>query len=81
MVTASPDDEHGRMAYASAPYYGPTDRCSDVDREKIAERIRDAHVDGRLDADEFASRLDATLSARTYGDLERSVRDLEQLWR
>jgi hypothetical protein len=81
MVTGPPGDEHGRMAYASTLYYGPTDRCTDADREKIAERLRDAHVDGRLDADEFATRLDATLSARTYGDLERSIRDLQQLWR
>jgi hypothetical protein len=81
MVTGPSGREHGCMAYAPTQYYGPTDRCSDVDREKIAARLRDAHVDGRLDAEEFATRLDATLSARTYGDLERSVRDLQQLWR
>jgi len=60
----------------STMYYGPHDLCSDRDRETIAQRLRDAHVDGRLDADELSTRLDAALSARTYGDLERSLRGL-----
>ena len=66
------------MTYAPAHYYGPTDRCSDTDREKIAQRLRDAHVEGRLDVEEFGTRLEATLTAKTYGDLERSIRDLQQ---
>ena len=57
-------------------YYGPHDRCSEADRDIIAERLRTAHVDGRLTIDELGERLDATLSARTYGDLERQIRDL-----
>lgn len=57
-------------------FYGPADLCSDADREQIAERLRDAHVDGRLDAKKLSTRLETALAARTYGDLERSVRDL-----
>jgi hypothetical protein len=66
------------MATTSPVYYGPSDRCTDADRELIAQRIRDGHVDGRLDAEEFAGRLDVALSAKTYGDLERSTRDLRR---
>ena len=69
------------MTYAASRYYGPTDRCGDADRETIAQRLREAHVEGRLDVEEFGSRLEATLTAKTYGDLERSVRDLHQLGR
>jgi hypothetical protein len=63
-------------AMTTSLYYGPRDLCSDADREKIAQRLRDAHVDGRLDADELSTRLELALAARTYGDLERSLRGL-----
>lgn len=56
--------------------YTPDMRASDGDREKIAARLRDAHADGRLSADEFQLRLDALYDARTYGEIEPLVRDL-----
>lgn len=56
--------------------YTPDMRASDGDREKIAARLRDAHADGRLAADEFQLRLDALYDARTYGEIEPLVRDL-----
>lgn len=51
-------------------------RASDADRELIAERLRQAATEGRLDADELDERLGAALSARTYGELDVVVADL-----
>lgn len=51
-------------------------RCSDADRETVAETIRQAAGDGRLTLDEMSDRLDVVYSARTYRDLEPAVRDL-----
>lgn len=51
-------------------------RASDADRDAVAERLRHAAVEGRLDADELEQRLHTALRARTYGDLERLLRDL-----
>jgi hypothetical protein len=51
-------------------------RASDADREQVAERLRDATVEGRLTTDELEERLGALSAARTYGELERLVRDL-----
>lgn len=56
--------------------YTPDMRASDGDREKISARLRDAHADGRLSAEEFQLRLDALYDARTYGEIEPLVRDL-----
>jgi hypothetical protein len=54
----------------------PQMRASDYDREVVAGRLRDAHVEGRLPTDEFQNRLDAAYAAATYGDLEALTRDL-----
>jgi hypothetical protein len=51
-------------------------RASDADREAVAERLRVAAVEGRLDADELDQRLHVALRARTYGQLERLLDDL-----
>ncbi|WP_307128965.1 DUF1707 domain-containing protein [Streptomyces sp. B1I3] len=51
-------------------------RASDAERERIAETLREAVAEGRLDMDEFEQRLDATYKARTHGELEPLVRDL-----
>src|SRR5215217_4320451 len=51
-------------------------RASDADREAVAERLRDAAVEGRLEPDELEERLHAALRARTYGDLGRLLADL-----
>ena len=47
----------------------PELRASDADRERVAEVLRDALAEGRLDMSEFEDRLDATYKARTYGEL------------
>jgi hypothetical protein len=54
----------------------PTMRASDADREVVAERLRDAHAEGRLTMPEFEERLDAAYAARTLGDLVPLTRDL-----
>ena len=51
-------------------------RASDADRDAIAERLRAAAVEGRLEPDELEERLHRALRARTYGDLGRLVSDL-----
>ncbi|OIJ85449.1 DUF1707 SHOCT-like domain-containing protein [Streptomyces colonosanans] len=51
-------------------------RCSDADRDRIADILREALAEGRLTAEEHAERVDGVLSAKTVGELERFVRDL-----
>ncbi|MFI1829990.1 DUF1707 domain-containing protein [Streptomyces sp. NPDC020412] len=54
----------------------PEMRASDSERERIAERLRDAVAEGRLTMEEFNDRLDAAYRARTHGELEPLVSDL-----
>ena len=51
-------------------------RASDHDREHVAEQLRVAAGDGRLDFDELDERLGAAYRAKTYGELEPLVADL-----
>lgn len=51
-------------------------RASDAERERIAETLREAVAEGRLEMEEFEQRLDAAYKARTHGELEPLVRDL-----
>ena len=58
---------------------GPRDRqfrVGDREREVVAEILRQHHVEGRLDADEFQERLERCLAAKTYRDLDRLIDDL-----
>jgi hypothetical protein len=54
----------------------PELRASDADRERVAEVLRDALAEGRLDMEEFEERLETTFKARTYGELVPITRDL-----
>ena len=54
----------------------PNIRASDADRERIAERLRKGHAEGRLDLAEFQQRLEACYEAKTQGQLSELVRDL-----
>ncbi|MFJ9734402.1 DUF1707 domain-containing protein [Streptomyces sp. NPDC101171] len=54
----------------------PDLRASDADRERVAEVLRDALAEGRLDMGEFEERLEAAYKARTYGELTPITRDL-----
>ena len=51
-------------------------RAADADRERTAERLRDAAAEGRLRPDELEARLETALGASTLGELERVVADL-----
>ncbi|MCK7623996.1 DUF1707 domain-containing protein [Streptomyces sp. RS10V-4] len=54
----------------------PQLRASDADRERVADILRDALAEGRLDMAEFGERLDTAYRARTYGELEPLTADL-----
>ncbi len=51
-------------------------RISDAERHQVAEILREAAGEGRLDLEELDSRLEATYSARTYADLVPITLDL-----
>lgn len=51
-------------------------RASDADRDRYAAVLQDAYAQGRLTRVEYDERLDAVLSAKTYGELEPLVADL-----
>jgi hypothetical protein len=51
-------------------------RASDADREAVADRLRRAAIEGRLEPDELEQRLHTAFRARTYGDLNRLLEDL-----
>ncbi|HEY5833551.1 DUF1707 SHOCT-like domain-containing protein [Streptomyces sp.] len=51
-------------------------RASDADRDRIADILRDALAEGRLDTDEHSERIDKVYAAKTLGELEPLVRDL-----
>jgi hypothetical protein len=51
-------------------------RASDADRERVAEKLREAAGDGRLTMDELDERLDAVYAAKTYAELVPITSDL-----
>ena len=51
-------------------------RISDADRHRVAELLREAAGEGRLDIEELDERLEAAYSAKTYGDLVPLTADL-----
>src|SRR4051794_11948220 len=51
-------------------------RISDDDRHKVAELLRVAAGEGRLDIEELEQRLESAYAAKTYGDLFPLTADL-----
>lgn len=51
-------------------------RISDADRHRVAELLREAAGEGRIDIDELDERLEAAYVAKTYGDLVPLTADL-----
>ena len=51
-------------------------RIGDAERHQVAEILREAAGEGRLDLDELDARLEATYAARTYADLVPITMDL-----
>ncbi|MUL42405.1 DUF1707 domain-containing protein [Streptomonospora sp. PA3] len=56
----------------------PEVRASDADRDRVAKLLQRHFADGRLDGDEFNSRLETAYSARTRGELEPLTADLPE---
>ncbi|MFI5802483.1 DUF1707 domain-containing protein [Streptomyces sp. NPDC051561] len=54
----------------------PSLRASDADRDRVADILREAMAEGRLDAEEHGERIDAVYRAKTVAELEPLVRDL-----
>ncbi|MFE9384644.1 DUF1707 domain-containing protein [Streptomyces sp. NPDC007025] len=64
-------------APAPAPAVEPGGvRASDADRDRVADILREALAEGRLDAEEHGERIEAVYGAKTMGELEPLVRDL-----
>ncbi|MGN9776263.1 DUF1707 SHOCT-like domain-containing protein [Micromonospora sp. H33] len=51
-------------------------RAADVDRQAVADRLRSAVDEGRLDLHEYDERLQQAYAARTYGELDALLADL-----
>ncbi|WP_342787145.1 DUF1707 SHOCT-like domain-containing protein [Actinomadura decatromicini] len=51
-------------------------RASDADRDRVADRLREALAEGRITPEEHAERIDAVYNAKTYADLEPVLSDL-----
>ncbi|MGP4112848.1 DUF1707 SHOCT-like domain-containing protein [Streptomyces sp. 4N509B] len=56
----------------------PELRASHEDREAVAERLRDAAAEGRIDIDELEERLEVALTAKTFGELAPLTADLPE---
>jgi hypothetical protein len=51
-------------------------RAADSDRERVAQRLQRALEEGRLDLNEYDDRVGRAYGAKTYGELDRLVKDL-----
>lgn len=78
-----PDDGRPPAPAASAAPAAPAPalserevRASDADRDRVADILREALAEGRLDAEEHGERVEAVYAAKTLGELEPLVRDL-----
>jgi Domain of unknown function (DUF1707)/Cell wall-active antibiotics response 4TMS YvqF len=66
MTDATPDPAAAALAM----------RASDADRERVADVLREAYVEGRLTPSEHEQRLSATYAATTFGELVPVLTDL-----
>lgn len=51
-------------------------RAGDADRERVVAALRTHHAEGRLDLDEFQTRVDAAYAAKYVDELPPLVADL-----
>lgn len=51
-------------------------RVGDHEREQTGDRLRRAHAEGRLDAEEFQERIERCYKAKTAGELRALIADL-----
>lgn len=75
-LTKSAPAQSAPAAPALAPVAEAELRASDADRDRIADILREALAEGRLQPEEHAERIDAVYRAKTLGELEPLVRDL-----
>ncbi len=54
-------------------------RVGDAEREAVADRIREAYVEGLLSHDELDTRLGAVQTAKTRGELSKVCGDLPEV--
>lgn len=59
----------------------PELRIGDAEREQVTNALHEHFAQGRLSQDELDERLDATLAAKTAGDLQPITADLPDLAR
>lgn len=79
MAKPTPPSGPGGVRPAAWPLAGtesPDVRASDADRDRVADILREALAEGRLDPTEHAERIDGVYSAKTLGQLEVFVGDL-----
>ena len=69
------NDAGSTRASASGRERG-TMRAADADRDRAVEYLSTAYSEGRLSKEEYDTRLDRALAARTYADLDQLVADL-----
>ena len=64
----------------SSPYRSTPDApVSEAEREQLSSRLNTAYADGKLEADDYQSRLDALFSAQKLGQLVPVVEGLPPL--
>jgi Domain of unknown function (DUF1707) len=59
--------------------FGPQDRtlrAADADRETVTQFLREQHLAGRLDTEEFQERIERSYAAKTYAELDALLADL-----
>ena len=66
----------GIIAGVNEPVRPEDMRISDVDRQRVQDRLRRAHDVGELDLGEFDERVTAVWAARTRAELVRATADL-----
>jgi hypothetical protein len=72
------DATNGTMGIVGSEPSRDRMRAADADRERVAEQLRSAHADGRLDLTEYDERVQRAWAARTYGELDALTVDLPQ---
>ncbi|WP_433224416.1 DUF1707 SHOCT-like domain-containing protein [Microtetraspora malaysiensis] len=73
-----PSSSRPERPSTSRPEPAPRDglRIGDRERDEVTAALHDAFAQGRITHEELDERLDATLSAKTEGDLRRVTADL-----
>jgi hypothetical protein len=60
------------------PGDGPRDRSlrvGDKERDAVGEILRRRHIEGRLDTEELQDRLERSMAAKTYAELDALIAD------